>query len=174
MHTLGLSTAYFLIPWNLGWLYNSHSGRAHQECPHPGGLKNADVWTPASPPTHCPRSPYTKRSPKGSGVFTVESEKPRVQGKAGDFAELLRASVLHSSSAWGLWAQRRDRQQSQKAFLQRAAQTRHARLRDGRHVRRQNPVLLTYMSTECELEHHGINSSLSENKRLHIWGRVCL
>lgn len=87
------------------------------------------------PPTHCPHSPYTKRSPKGSGVFTVELEKPRVQGKAGDFAELLRASVLHSSSAWGLWAQRRDRQQSQKAFLQRAAQTRHARLRDGRHVR---------------------------------------
>lgn len=77
MHTLGLSTMYFLLPWNLGWLYNSHSGGVltksvlilaawrmlTSECPNP---------SPAAPAPH-----YTKRSPKGSGVFSVEAEKPQ-------------------------------------------------------------------------------------------------
>lgn len=126
------------------------------------------------PPLTAPAPATQKGLLKVPEFSPWKQRRPRVQGKAGHFAELLRASVLHPSSAWGLWAQRRDRQRSPKAFLPRATQTRHARLRDGRHAWRQNPVLLTYMSTECELEYHGIHSSLSENKRPHIWGRVCL
>lgn len=102
----------------------------------------------------------------------MELEKPRVQGKAGDFAELLRASVLHSSSAWGLWAQRRNQAAEPKAFLS----VQHRPDTPGSEMAGtcdDKTDLLTYMSAEWEL-FPGINSSLSENKRLHIWGRVCL
>lgn len=118
MHTLGLSTTHFLLPWNLGWLYNSHSG---------GVLtKVSSSWQPeecwhlnARIPPPLPLLPTTQKGLLKVLEFSLWRQRsPRVH-----FAELLRASVHHSSSAWGLWAQEGDMQPSQKVFLPRATHT---------------------------------------------------
>ena len=146
MHTLGLSTTYFLLPWNLGWLYNPHSGG--------GSPRVSSSWQPEE----CWRlnariPPPLPRSPKGFGVSTVEAEKPQ--------GTLCRAAQGECSSflfCMGPVGSREGHAAQPKGFPPTCNPDRQIRFRDGRCAWWQNSVLLTYVSAECKLGHHGINN----------------
>ena len=166
MHTLGLSTFFFFLEILDGCTILTVGGSPGVSLSwRPEGCWRLNARIP--PPL--PLLPTTQK-----GLLEVlESPLRRQRSPRVHFAELLRASVHHSSSAWGLWAQERATQHSQKVFLPRATQkdkpgSETAGVCDGKtqfcwRMYQQN---VSWGTMEL------ITDSLSENTRLYIWAKL--